>query len=406
MKHFTLISSIAVVLAGVSSWASAVRTDAAADIASEEAHEDEILTIDRFVPHVSTVPGFEGQDVELFVRERVRGEADDQRNSDGHHRQRPVVLMVHGSTQTAVTSFDLPFEDYSWMAFLAHAGFDVFAMDLTGYAASSHATVMDDACNTSRSDQLQFLIPNPLAQPCDPSYPFRLTTIGSDWDEIDTVVDYLRQLRGIDRIHLIGWSRGGPRLGGYAARHPEKVASVFLSGPGYDRNVPDDPPDVLPESGVPMTVAGIAEFTFEEEPHPMCEDIFDPAIVDVIKSTSRERDPLGSTWGVGGVLRAPVWNSRWGWNSTFAGRIEAPTLIMAGDLDMTSGVMQGRNLYDDLRVDNKVFVHVECARHAIVWENQHMILLRASAEWLQHGTFAGLTHGSFFVDTEGQVHIE
>jgi hypothetical protein len=29
-----------------------------------------------------------------------------------------------------------------------------------------------------------------------------------------------------------------------------------------------------------------------------------------------------------------------------------------------------------------------------VWENQHLILLRASAEWLRHGTFAGQTTGS------------
>jgi len=44
--------------------------------------------------------------------------------------------MIQGSTTSAIPAFDLQFENYSWMDYLATAGFDVFAMDLTGYGLS------------------------------------------------------------------------------------------------------------------------------------------------------------------------------------------------------------------------------------------------------------------------------
>ena len=77
---------------------------------------ESIQTTDYLVPHISTVPANSGKRVELFVREKVesrrRGKA-------------PVVLMIAGATISAVPDFDLQFENYSWMEYLAAAGFDV-----------------------------------------------------------------------------------------------------------------------------------------------------------------------------------------------------------------------------------------------------------------------------------------
>jgi hypothetical protein len=50
----------------------------------------------------------------------------------------------------------------------------------------------------------------------------------------------------------------------------------------------------------------------------------------------------------------------------------------------------------------KVFVHVACASHYPLWENQ-MALLNASVEGLQQGTYAGQFNGSFAVDTGGRL---
>ena len=97
--------------------------------------------IDHVVSHISTERANEGSRVSPFVRER-RGA-----------RMGPVVLHVQGRSAAAVPAFDLEYGDYSWMTYLANAGFDVFAMDLQGYGNSSNPMVMDDPCNTSADNQ-------------------------------------------------------------------------------------------------------------------------------------------------------------------------------------------------------------------------------------------------------------
>ena len=96
------------------------------------------------------------------------------------------------------------------MGYLAEAGFDTFAMDESGYGRSPRP-MMDDPCNMSEADQA---LATPHAGPCEPTYPYGSTTAQSDWDEMDTVVDYIRELRGVDRVSLVGrrpphrWVRG------------------------------------------------------------------------------------------------------------------------------------------------------------------------------------------------------
>jgi pimeloyl-ACP methyl ester carboxylesterase len=315
--------------------------------------------------------------------------------------------MIGGATNPVVPVFDLQFENYSWMDYLAASGFDVFAMDLTGYGLSPRP-MMDDPCNTATSEQQANLIPNRLSQPCSPAYPFQLTTIQSDWDEIDRVVDYLRRVRNVDKVSLVAWSRGGPRAGGYAARHPEKVERLFLYAPAYLRLSSSAPPSALPLPGVPSTVLGRADFHSLWDTQVKCESQFTSSIRPVITSSILDSDPLGSTWGTAGVRRAPVWNSpAWGWNATSASQVTVPTLIIRGDLDTQIPLSQSQDLWGDLvAARQKVFIHVACASHYLVWETQHMSLLGASAEWLRKGTFGGQFNGSFAVDTTGQVRQE
>ena len=222
---------------------------------AESLRSQRIRTVDHFVRHISTVPANRGETVRLFVRERVQGDLH-----HGHQRPRPVVLMIHGATESVISGFDLRFENYSWMAYLAAAGFDVFAMDHTGYGLSPRP-LMDNPCNTTRAAQQALLIPNPLSAPCDPNYPFTLTNMQSDWDEIDTVVNYLRRKRGVRRVSLVGWSRSGVRIGGYAAQHPEKVEKLLFYSPRYNRLDPTAPPNALPERGVPTALLAVNDFT-------------------------------------------------------------------------------------------------------------------------------------------------
>ena len=43
------------------------------------------------------------------------------------------------------------------MAYLARAGFDVFAMDTTGYGRSNRPAAMNDPCNLARDRQGAFI---------------------------------------------------------------------------------------------------------------------------------------------------------------------------------------------------------------------------------------------------------
>ena len=92
------------------------------------------------------------------------------------------------------------------MVHLAQAGFDVFALDLQGYGNASRSPVMDDPCNTSRDNQAKYLIPKPLAAPCAPRYPHAVGSFASDWDEIDTIVDSIRSLRGDRALKVTSWA--------------------------------------------------------------------------------------------------------------------------------------------------------------------------------------------------------
>jgi hypothetical protein len=60
------------------------------------------------------------------------------------------------------------------------------------------------------------------------------------------------------------------------------------------------------------------------------------------------------------------------------------------------------NLYSDISSESKVFVHVACGAHQLVWERQHMALLDASVQWLK-GHYSGARNGCFAVDTNGNA---
>ena len=113
-----------------------------------------------------------------------------------------VVLMVHGGFGPSIVAYDLRYRDYSFMAQLARAGFDVFTMSHTGYAPSPRP-LMDDPHNVDAEFQ-PLLVPHVLAAPVPPRYPYKLVSSRTEWDELETVVSYIKQLRGVDRVSLVG----------------------------------------------------------------------------------------------------------------------------------------------------------------------------------------------------------
>jgi pimeloyl-ACP methyl ester carboxylesterase len=329
--------------------------------------------IDHLVPHISTDRANQGTRVSLSVRER-RGSPSG-----------PAVLFVHGRSAAAAPSFDLEYQDYSWMAYLADGGFDAFAVDLQGYGSSSTPTVMDDPCNTSADNQAKYLIPNPLPAPCSPRYPHSFGSFATDWDELDTVAQFIRSLRGDPtlRINLVGWSRGGMRVIGYAARRPDKVEKVIALAPTRF------PPDTTVRH-YPINMTDERDFFVDWDRQidsKGCPEQVDPSIRQALWNSTIALDKLGKGWGASGVRRSPAFSAV-GWTTDLPGRVRAPTLVIRGALDDQAPEGRTRALYEALG-GPKAYVTVTCGSHELVYEKQHTKLLQASSEWLRSGTHEG-----------------
>jgi len=371
MRSLTLLLSAAIVAATTAS----LRGD----------DSDRLLTIDHYVRTTSTVPAIAGQAVQLYVREKVLAGTALRAAAAADK----VVLFVHGAGTPAEVAFDVPYQDYSWMAYLARAGYDVFSVDMTGYGRSTRPAAMNDLCNLAADRQKEWM-PGLLKAPCAPSHPRALTTIASDWDDVGAAVDYIRALRRVERVSLVAWSLGGPRSGGYAARHPAKVNRLVLLAPAYNRATPAAAPSPLPARAA-FNTQSRADLTALWQRQTVCPGQVDPAVQDVIWSEMMQSDPVGATWGPG-VRRAPETQS-WGLTPAVVAKLQTPTLVVHGIHDVQVSHERGRELHADLGSPQKAFVDLGCSSHNAMWEKNHLLLFRASLEWLDKATISGAKDG-------------
>lgn len=348
--------------------------------------DKEVLRIDHYVPVVSTAPSMEGQTAMIYVRERTLASAGLRNKS----LEGQVVLFIHGAGTPAEVSFDVPVEGFSWMAYLAKAGYDTFAMDTTGYGRSTRPHAMNDVCNLSEASQ-ESLIPGMLSETCAPSYPFGTTTIESDWNDINEVVDYLREMRGVEKVHLVAWSLGGPRSAGFAARYPEKVGRVVILAPAYNRNRSAAAPESLPIPGTALSKQSHLDFTRNWDRQIECSNQYKPSVSDAIWEDMLASDPVGATWGQG-LRRAPI-TSVWGWTREVVASTMTPMLLVAGRTDKQVPPSRVEEMYEDLGASEKVFLDLGCASHNAMWEVNAPILFDASLQWLRDGMVDGINSG-------------
>lgn len=323
-----------------------------------------LLRIDHFVPGASTAPSMSGRASQIYVREVVkaglalRGEAKE------------IVVFVHGAGTPAEVAFDVPYADYSWMAFLAQAGFDTFSMDMTGYGRSTRPEVMNDPATATKTDAV-------------------VTTMESDWADLDRVVEYVRKLRGAAKVHLVGWSLGGPRAGGYAGRHPEKVGRLALLAPAYRSAASTQSRPAQPG----MNLQSRADFDANWDRQLGCPDQFEMAARETVWKEMLASDPVGATWRTG-VRRAPNVAFRGdGWNAEAVARMQTPALLLAAVHDAQAPIDNIRRLHADYGAAEKVFAEIPCTSHNALWEKNHLMLFRASLEWFTKGTVNGKASG-------------
>ncbi len=359
-------------------------TTSCAQVAIISGRDTAIALNQYYVPVVSRVPSMAGAVSQIYVRERVSTAVSVRDDLDGQ-----VVLFVHGAGTPAEVAFDVPVLGYSWMEYLAARGMDTFAMDMTGYGRSYRPPMMNDRCNLSAEQQEQL-----FGNACAPSYAWALTSMDSDWDDIDAVVDYIRKLRGVDRVHLVGWSQGGPRTGGYAARHPDKVINIVQLAPAYRGDVPSEL-SMLDLSGAAITKQSRADFFANWDRQVGCDAQYDMTVGEAIWADMLASDPVGATWGTG-VRRAPR-AATFGWGRDVVASSTSPLLMVAGTHDGQVNPQLVKNLYNDYG-GPKLYLEMTCSSHNAMWESDALQLFEASYQWLNTTAYDGMTGGMQVLD--------
>jgi len=337
---------------------------------------EDVQSRDRTVTVTSTVPAIAGKKSTLYVRERALPQV--MRDGAGNK----VVLFVHGAGTPAEVSFDVPYQDYSWMGYLAKAGYDVFSVDMTGYGRSARPKQMGDKCNLSPEQQKSFGVS------CPATYPGNLTNIESDWNDISAAVAFIKKLRHVVKVSLVGWSQGGPRAGGWTANHPDQVDKLILLAPAYNRAAKSGAPAMLPVAGAAFNTQSHDEFLANWNRQAPCPGQYDPQAAASVWTEMLKSDPAGASWNPA-VRRAPIASSNWGWTQEKVKAMTTPTLMVSGINDKQVNPERVRDFYADIGSPQKLFIDLGCSSHNAMWEKNHLLLFQASLEWLENGTVNG-----------------
>jgi alpha-beta hydrolase superfamily lysophospholipase len=270
-------------------------------------------------------------EVSLAVYRKRLGSADS--------GERPVLFLVHGSSNSALSSFDLTVpgkSEYSTMNVFARLGFDVWTMDHENYGRSSRTEGNSD--------------------------------IASGVEDLIAAAELAVRETGRERMHLMGESSGALRAAAFAAAWPERVDRLVLNAFTYTgRNSP--------------TLAKRAEQVEYFRTHnrrlrdrAMIRSIFtrdhpgtsDPAVAEALAEAELvhgEEVPTGTYLDM--TANLPVVDPL---------KVQAPVMLVRGEHD---GIASEEDLLDFFRLlpnPDRQFVVLPGAAHALVFgHNRHQL---------------------------------
>jgi pimeloyl-ACP methyl ester carboxylesterase len=333
-----------------------------------------------------------------------------------------ALILVHGRTLEATTTFDLQYKDYSLMEGLARRGIETFAVNLLGFGGSglvaSPVDPLANPCNASLPQcagspcapvagvcDCQGLPPAPnqqgpaylnLPHSCAHTSDHAFQSSDNQVADLERVVEDVRT-KVSGRINLLGYSAGGPVAGVYLsdpARQSKIGRAIFMSSLFAQ---PDSPPP-FPNWPLGLQNHGNASGGKSD---PACPGQLEDGVSDAIWSSLKSRDPLGAAWGppgAGGLNRFPI-VARAGWNAAAARKVSIPLLALNGLKDVTVpggatvaslGIVRNSPQANACatnadcapgyvcetafspavcRLNNRTYVQIPCASHSLIWES-------------------------------------
>jgi pimeloyl-ACP methyl ester carboxylesterase len=281
-----------------------------------------------------------------------------------------TLLYVHGTTQAASSTFDLPLDGLSWMDYIARHGYDVYLVDLRGYGRSTR--------------------PPEMAKPTAENPPIVRTDVAVK--DVAAAVDHILARRGVTKLNLMGWSWGTAIMGRYAAQNSDKVNRLVLYAPGWIRKAPT--------TSSPAPLGAYQAWTMEQArsrlqagaPQEKKKQLMPPGWFEAWSAATLATDPAGAKQ-TPPVVRTPNGTVRDTQAYWFSGKplwepseIKAPTLIVLGEWD--ANVPTVPTVFGKLsNAPYKRLVQIGEGSHLVFMEKNRMQLFREVQLFLDDPSF-------------------
>ncbi|MDK4742986.1 alpha/beta fold hydrolase [Rhizobium sp. CNPSo 3464] len=269
-----------------------------------------------------------------------------------------TIVMVHGATFSSGSLYDVPFNGMSFIDFLAHRGFDVFAVDVRGYGKSTRPPEMQAAPDL-----------NP---------PLVATDTGVA--DFATAIDFVLGLRGLKAVNVFAMSWGGTVAGAYAARNPDKVVKLALLAPQWlsDVAIPIDQGGALGSYRLVPVHAALARW-LGTAPEYARERLVPEGWFDLWAALTLSEEPSQADREQG-KLRAtngPIQDIRTYWRAGAPyyrpSEIRAPVLLLHAEWDIDVPLDLARAYFEQLTgASYRRWVEIGEATHLALMESQRM----------------------------------
>jgi len=252
----------------------------------------------------------------------------------------PVVFLVHGSSNSSRSSYDLRVPgkgEYSLMNALARDGYDVWTMDHDGYGYSGSSGNNSD--------------------------------IPSSVEDLKAAVPVVAQETGQQKLHFYGTSSGGIRAAAYAQAQPERVGRLGLCAFTYKGDGAAEIErrrekiDALRASPRRKRDAAMIRSIFTRDGLPLS---YDPAVAEAIIAEEMkfgEQVPSGTYIDMAANL--PIVDPK---------KVLSPVLMLRGEFDGNSTNDDLLDFYRQLPNGDRQFIILPQTAHSAGWsKNRHLL---------------------------------
>jgi pimeloyl-ACP methyl ester carboxylesterase len=261
---------------------------------------------------------------------------------------RPVLFLVHGSSNSAQSSFDLTVpghDDYSLMNAFAREGYDVWTMDHENYGRSSQTAGNSD--------------------------------IASGVEDLKAGTALVVRETGRQAMNFLGVSSGAIRAGAFAAARPERVDRLILVAFTYkDMNSPAlkkraQQLDYFRTHNRRLRDRDMIRSIFTRDGHP---EFYEPAVAEALADAELvygDQIPTGTYLDM--TANLPLVDPA---------KVKAPVLLISGEHDGNATLDDLYDFFKALPNGDKQLAILPRVSHSVTYAKNRHLLWHAATQFL------------------------